>query len=80
MVWSVNADIREVVARVLGLDVGEVNEATRPADAEGWDSAQFIDLVLALEERLGIQFDVDQLATIDSVGDIEEMARQRQRP
>ena len=72
-----SADVRDVVARVLGLDVNDVNETTRPADIEGWDSAQFIDLVLALEERLGIQFDVDQLATIDNVGDIEEMARLR---
>lgn len=72
---TVNADIREVVARILGLDVNDVNETTRPADIEGWDSARFIDLVLALEERLGIQFDVDQLATIETVGDIEGMAR-----
>ena len=72
-----SADIREVVARVLGLDVAAVNATTRPADIEGWDSAQFIDLVLALEERLGIQFDVDQLAAMENVGDIEEMARLR---
>ena len=72
-----SAVIREVVARVLGVDPSTVNERTRPADHEGWDSAQFIDLVLALEDRLGFQFDVDELATMQTVGDIEERARTR---
>ncbi len=72
-----NTAIREVVARVLGLAPERVDPTTRPAYIDGWDSARFVDLVLALEERLGFQFDIDELAAMRSVGDTEDLARQR---
>lgn len=73
----VSAIIRETVARMLGLDPNAVNEATVPSNLEGWDSTLFLELVLALEERLGFQFDADDIARIHSVGDIEALARVR---
>lgn len=69
--------VRETVALVLGLDVASVGEATSPATVEGWDSERFVELILALEERLGFQFTPDEISSIDTVGDIEAVARVR---
>lgn len=72
-----SASVRETVALVLGLDPASVNERTSPATVEGWDSERFVELVLALEERLGFQFTPDEISSIDTVGDIEAVARAR---
>jgi len=69
--------IRDTVALVLGLDRATVDERTSPATVEGWDSERFIELVLALEEKLGFQFAADEISAIQTVGDIEALAAQR---
>lgn len=67
--------VRDTVALVLGLD--HVDESTSPATVDGWDSERFVELVLALEERLGFQFTPDEISSIQNVGDIEAIARAR---
>lgn len=71
------ASVRETVALVLGLDPASVDERTSPTTVDGWDSERFVELVLALEERLGFQFTPDEISSIDTVGDIEAVARAR---
>jgi acyl carrier protein len=69
--------IRETVALVLGLDPADVTESTSPASVDGWDSARFVELVLALEEKLGFQFSAEEIAAIQTVGDIEALTAGR---
>src|SRR2546427_5339838 len=63
--------VRETVALVLGLDVSDVSASTSPETAPAWDSVRFVELVFALEDRLGFQFTFDEIARMCSVADIE---------
>ena len=63
--------VRETVALVLGLDISDVSASTSPETAPAWDSVRFVELVFALEDRLGFQFTFDEIARMRSVADIE---------
>jgi acyl carrier protein len=72
--------VRETVALVLGLDVASVDERTSPQTEPRWDSMRHLDLVLALEDRLGVRFTIDELAALRSVGAIESVVAGRAKP
>jgi acyl carrier protein len=48
-----------------------------PKTISTWDSLQQVHLILALEEEFGVQFDVDQIALMRSVGPIVALVRER---
>lgn len=54
-----------------------VTEKTCSDDIEGWDSLQHINLLAMLEKEFQIEFDIDQIISLENVGDmvrvIEEM-------
>jgi acyl carrier protein len=45
-------------------------EEASPQTIEAWDSLQHLNLILALEERFGIQFAVDEITSVDSYASI----------
>ena len=58
---NVEQIIKDVMAVVLNIDAGEINDDTSVDNTPGWDSANHINLVLALEEELSISFEVTEL-------------------
>lgn len=63
-----NKQVYEIVGRVLGCPVNEINEDTSPDTLVQWDSLKHMNLILALEEELGVQFSDDQIVEMNSVG------------
>ena len=61
--------MREELKQVL-LDVLEVDTITEDDSVEtisSWDSVRHLSLILALEERFGIEFDADRIPELISV-------------
>lgn len=71
-----NALVLKVVADVLGVDQSTLEPGTGPADIDSWDSAKHIELILTLEEALGIRFDPSEIAQMTDVGTVDRLARQ----
>jgi acyl carrier protein len=65
--------VREIAADVLQLDRGALNAESSPQSVESWDSVQHLNLVLALEEQFGMQFEPDEMDGMKSIGAIAEM-------
>jgi acyl carrier protein len=57
--------IRELLPRVLRRDVGAVTEDTTLMEALGLSSTTGLELVLELEERLGLEISVEDLGRDD---------------
>jgi len=51
----------EIMGRVLGLPRESINADSSPDTLAGWDSLAHMNLVLALEEELGVQFTEAQI-------------------
>jgi len=69
-----NADIlqkvRTIAADVLQVDSGSLTAASSPETVESWDSVQHLNLVLALEEQFGVQFEPDEMDGMKNLGAI----------
>jgi len=56
------------------LDYPNISEKTISADVNGWDSLKNIKLVVAVEKKFGLQFDLNQLGFCRTVGDFLDLA------
>ena len=48
--------IRLVMSQVLRVEPGEITQESSPESIERWDSLKHMQLIMALEDELGIQF------------------------
>jgi acyl carrier protein len=69
----------QVIADVLNLPVDRLKPELSPKDAQGWDSVQHLNLVLAIEQAMGVQFEPEDIERMQSVGEIVEIVREKLR-
>ena len=62
--------IKRVMADVLDLDPQAIRDETSVDNTARWDSANHIQLVLALEQEFSISFDVTEMESMQSCLDI----------
>jgi acyl carrier protein len=48
-----------------------------PATLENWDSVQHLNLVLALEEAFGVQFEPEDMEKMQSVGQVVALVQEK---
>lgn len=70
MLDNLEARIREILADILGIDAAQVNEHTAFDRTPGWDSANHINLVVALEEEFSISLDVAEIDAMLTFPDV----------
>jgi len=58
--------LKQVMARIFGVDVSVIGDDASPDTIEKWDSLRHMNLVLALEEEFGIELTDDQTVEIMS--------------
>lgn len=51
-----------IMSNVFDMDASEINENASPDNIDKWDSLKHINLIVALEEEFGIEFDNDEIA------------------
>jgi len=67
---KVEQTIKELMAIILNMDAGQIDDSTSMDNTPGWDSANQINLVLALEEEFAISFEVSEFELMVSFFDI----------
>ena len=65
--------VRDTLGIVLGRDIAAGDPVVREEQPD-WDSLKHVELVFALEDALGIRFDVDEIGELISVASIAELA------
>lgn len=63
--------LRELVARVLGIDGEEINDDSSPENISSWDSFNGLMLVLELETNFKVKFSVDDVMDVKNFKDIK---------
>ena len=64
------AQVQRIAADVLGVAADEITADASPDSIESWDSVNHLNLVMALEQELGVSFSPDDIAKMTSVGAI----------
>ncbi|WRC04010.1 acyl carrier protein [Helicobacter pylori] len=62
--------IQEVISEQLGIDVSQVTPEAKFVKDLGVDSLDIVELIMALEERFGIEIPDEQAEKIVNVGDV----------
>lgn len=75
---SMKQKVYEIFSQIMGIPMEDINEHSSPDTVEAWDSLKHMNLVLALEESLNVQFTDEQivemlsmeliLATVQEIG------------
>jgi acyl carrier protein len=77
MLDTLDISIRKVMADVLDLEPGAIDEETSVYNTPRWDSASHIHLVLALEDEFAVSFDVSELESMVSYFDIVRVVQSK---
>lgn len=72
------ADITSVLRSVLRDDLIEIDEATRFEDLFGWDSMDLVSVVVEVECRFDLQFELFEIDRLDTIGDLIQMTEAKQ--
>jgi acyl carrier protein len=72
-------EVHALIAEVLGIDIGRVKENLAFGELPEWDSLNHVNLMVALEERLGVEIGPDEIVELDNVAVIEKFALARSR-
>jgi acyl carrier protein len=63
-------EVRVIAADVFAVDAKTLSAGSSPEQVEAWDSVQHLNLVLALEEKYGIQFEPEEMEGMNNLGRI----------
>ena len=64
---STFAQVQAIASDIFGVPAGKITPDSSPETIEAWDSMQHLNLVLAIEEKFGVQLapeDIEQMKTI----------------
>jgi acyl carrier protein len=65
--------LKQIIAEVLGVDPDEISEDTTFTDDLGADSLDLYQILLEVQDRLGVEIDEDKVQNITTVGQALEM-------
>ena len=71
------AQIAEIVADALEMTTEDVADVEQLGDVEGWDSLRRLNVLLAIEESMGVAMLPDDLPAMTSVAGIAEIVSAR---
>ncbi len=66
-------EVRGIASDILGVPATRLNAASSPDTVENWDSVQHLNLVLALEEKFGLQLSPEEIEQMKTLGDTAKL-------
>lgn len=66
-----NDRLREIAAKVFRVTTDRLSAETAVGSIEAWDSLTHLELIFRLEEAFGVRFEMQRIAEMRSLGEIE---------
>jgi acyl carrier protein len=67
---SVRDVVLDTVASYFDVPRDTLSDATTSQDVDGWDSTTHIPLMLEIEDRLDMEFPLERLGSMETLGDL----------
>jgi acyl carrier protein len=74
--------VRNVASDIFGVPANKITAESSPETIENWDSMQHLNLVLAIEEKFGVQLspeDIEQMKNVGAVAALVERVQSAPR-
>jgi acyl carrier protein len=75
---TVLARVARVFQQTLAADPAKITPETAPDDVPKWDSLGHMAMVSGLEKEFGVQFEVDEIMEMATVGKVVEVLTRRE--
>lgn len=70
---TIFAQVQTIAADVFRVPKSSLTATASPIQIEAWDSIQNVNLVMSLEQQFSIQFDIEDLEKMKTIGDIADV-------
>jgi len=67
--------VRNIASDIFGVPANKITAESSPETIENWDSMQHLNLVLAVEEKFGVQLapeDIEQMKNVGAIATLVE--------
>jgi acyl carrier protein len=70
--------VRNVASDIFGIPANQVTAESSPETIDNWDSMQHLNLVLAIEEKFGVQLDPEDIEEMKNIGAVAALVEKLQ--
>ena len=78
MTASTFEQVRSVASDIFGIPADRITAESSPETIENWDSMQHLNLVLAIEEKFGVQLDPEDIEAMKNIGAVAALVEKLQ--
>jgi len=66
-------EVQEIFREVFDDDELEINDSTNAEDIEDWDSLEHINLVINMEKKFSLKFNLKEVGELQNVGEMIDL-------
>jgi acyl carrier protein len=70
--------VRNVASDIFGIPPDKITAESSPETIENWDSMQHLNLVLAIEEKFGVQLEPEDIEEMKNIGAVAALVEKLQ--
>jgi len=70
--------VRNVASDIFGIPADKITAVSSPETIDNWDSMQHLNLVLAIEEKFGVQLEPEDIEQMKSIGAVAALVEKLQ--
>ncbi len=78
MTVSTFEQVRSIASDIFGIPADKITAESSPETIENWDSMQHLNLVLAVEEKFGVQLDPEDIERMKNIGTVANLVEKLQ--
>ena len=78
MTASTFEQVRNIASDIFGVPADKITAQSSPETIENWDSMQHLNLVLAIEEKFGVQLEPENIEQMNSIGAVATLVEKLQ--
>ena len=78
MTASTFEQVRSIASDIFGVPAEKITAESSPETIENWDSMQHLNLVLAVEEKFGVQLEPEDIEQMKNVGAVAKLVEKLQ--
>ena len=70
--------VRNVASDIFGVPADKITAESSPETMENWDSMQHLNLILAIEEKFGVQLEPEDIEQMKNIGAVAALVEKLQ--
>jgi acyl carrier protein len=70
--------VRSIASDIFGVPTDKITPESSPETIENWDSMQHLNLVLAIEEKFGVQLEPEDIEQMKNIGAVAALVERLQ--